>query len=248
MKKKFAICFSGYPRFIKTTAPNIKENFLDKIESYDIFAQLQWNDNWRDTQIHHEHDDKFETNELEDFIKAYSDHNLKRINVIKPYQFDTSFCTTCKEPDMPLTVKQCQNMYYRHKCQYQCIADCIKLIDNLSDYEYIIRIRTDAIFEQKMDINNIKTDHILFQHGCRSGHTRYYSDYFMIVPISQVQFFEDLAKLEDHWKDGITHMHTLIENVGKKYNMEPCEFHTYNPSSSNYHGKLLKHYNHYHIA
>ena len=36
MKKKFAVCFSGYPRFAKTTFDNIKTNFLDGLGSYDI--------------------------------------------------------------------------------------------------------------------------------------------------------------------------------------------------------------------
>ena len=42
MTKKFAVCFSGYPRFVRTVFPNIKKNFLDGLGSYDIYANLQW--------------------------------------------------------------------------------------------------------------------------------------------------------------------------------------------------------------
>ena len=40
--------------------------------------------------IHHEYDDKFEVNELEDFKELYAD-KLKKIEVIEPYKFDLEF-------------------------------------------------------------------------------------------------------------------------------------------------------------
>ena len=62
MTKKFAVCFSGYPRFVRTVFPNIKKNFLDGLGSYDIYANLQWDsENWKGSQIHHENKIKFET-------------------------------------------------------------------------------------------------------------------------------------------------------------------------------------------
>ena len=137
MKKKFAVCFSGYPRFVKTTFDKIKENFLDGLGDYDIYANLQWDSkNWESMEIHHEHIDKFETNELEVFKTCYSDLNLKKLKVNEPFEFDVSYYDKrSAEPDMPLSLDQSQDTLYRFKSQYQGIADCVSLIDNLDDYE-----------------------------------------------------------------------------------------------------------------
>ena len=67
MTKKFAVCFSGYPRFVRKQFDSIKKNILDGLGDYDIYANFQWTDDWREKQIHHEYKDKFEVNELEEF-------------------------------------------------------------------------------------------------------------------------------------------------------------------------------------
>ena len=55
---------------------------------YDTYAYFQWKDDWQNEQIHHEYTDKFEVNELEEFKELYEPLNLKKIEVIKPYNFD----------------------------------------------------------------------------------------------------------------------------------------------------------------
>ena len=81
MSKKFAVCFSGYPRFVRQQFKSIKENFLDGLGDYDVYAKFQWKDDYKNIQIHHEYDDKFEVNELEDFKELYA-YKLKKIEVI----------------------------------------------------------------------------------------------------------------------------------------------------------------------
>ena len=82
MTKKFAVCFSGYPRFVRTVFPNIKKNFLDGLGSYDIYANLQWDsENWKGSQIHHENNIKYENNELQDFMELYSPLDLSLIHI-----------------------------------------------------------------------------------------------------------------------------------------------------------------------
>ena len=89
MKKKFAVCFSGYPRFVKTTFDNIKTNFLDGLGSYDIYAYLQWySENWKGSQVHHENKITIENNELEDFDPEVDVEAL--VNICGHYVFSHS--------------------------------------------------------------------------------------------------------------------------------------------------------------
>ena len=46
MSKKFAVCFSGYPRFVRQQFKSIKENFLDGLGDYDVYAKFQWKDDY----------------------------------------------------------------------------------------------------------------------------------------------------------------------------------------------------------
>ena len=55
MSKKFAVCFSGYPRFVRQQFKSIKENFLDGLGDYDVYAKFQWKDDYKNIQIHHEY-------------------------------------------------------------------------------------------------------------------------------------------------------------------------------------------------
>lgn len=243
MKKKFAICFSGYPRFVRTTFNEVKKNFLDGLgNSYDIYANLQWDfDDWKNMQIHHEFADTFKTNELEDFKELYTPLNLKKLEVNKPFVFDvSSYDKLSLEPDMQISLEKSKDIFYRFKSQYQGIADCVNLIENVNDYEYIVRMRTDLIFETQINLEELETDVILNQNGHVAGWDRHYSDWFFIVPSKLINFFDDLAKIEDHFKDGIIHMHKLIENVAKPYGIEYEEFYVGTPSTSKMFGELLR--------
>ena len=117
MKKKFAVCFSGYPRFVRTTFPNIKKNFLDGLGEYDIYANLQWDEkNWKGSKIHHENKIKFETNELEDFKELYTPLNMVKCQVNEPFVYDTSdYDKLSAEPDMSVTPEKAKDIVYRFK-------------------------------------------------------------------------------------------------------------------------------------
>lgn len=241
MKKKFAVCFSGYPRFVRKTFDKIKENFLDGLGSYDIYANLQWDNDWKNMKIHHEFNDTFETNELEDFKELYGQLNLKKLQVNDPFVFDVSYYDKVSiEPDMVLSLEKSKDILYRFKSQYQGILDCSKLVENPDDYEYFVRMRTDLIFHNQIDLKNLESDVIINQNGHVAGADRHFSDWFFIVPTKQLKFYEDLAKVEDHFKDGIIHMHKIVENVGHHYGIEYHEFYVGTPSTSQYFGTLLK--------
>ena len=242
MTKKFAVCFSGYPRFVRTTFPNIKKNFLDGLGDYDIYANLQWDsENWKDIQIHHEHNDKFEINELEDFKELYTPLNLKKLQVNDPFVFDVSYYDKVSaEPDMNITPEKAKDVLYRFKSQYQGIADCVKLVDDPNDYEYFIRMRTDLVFHSEIQMQDLESDEILDQNGHVAGADRHYADWFFIVPTKHLAFYDDLAKIEDHFKDGIVHMHKMMEDIGKPYGIEHYEFEVGTPSTSKLFGELLK--------
>ena len=233
MKKKFAVCFSGYPRFVRKVFDNIKENFLDGLGSYDIYANLQWDKDWKNTQVHHEYNDTFETNELEDFVELYTPCNLVKLEVNDPLVFDvTNYNKLSIERDMPISLEKSRDIYYRVKSQYQGIADCARMVENPEDYEYFVRMRTDLIFRSKLDLKNLHTPTVLNQNGYVAGADRHCSDWFFIVPTSQLEFYDELANVEEHFMHGIIHVHRLVENVGRPYGMKWCEFDAGTPSTT----------------
>tara|TARA_R110001583_G_scaffold134514_1_gene286245 strand:+ start:2218 stop:2958 length:741 start_codon:yes stop_codon:yes gene_type:complete len=241
MKKKFAVCISGYPRFVRKTFDNIKENFLDGLGSYDIYANLQWDKDWKNTQVHHEYNDMFETDELKDFIDLYTPYNLKKIEVHDPLVFDVSnYNKLSLERDMPISLEKSRDIYYRVKSQYQGISDCVNMAKNTNDYEYFIRMRTDLVFHTKLDLKNLHSSVVLNQNGYVAGADRHCSDWFFITPTSQLQFYDDLAKVEEHFRDGILHVHRLIENIGRPYGMKYYEFSVGTPSTTQACEQLFK--------
>ena len=61
---------------------------------------------------------------------------------------------------MSLSLEKSRDILYRFKSQYQGIADCVKLIDNVEDYDYIVRMRTDLVFETLIEMKDLETDKI----------------------------------------------------------------------------------------
>ena len=231
MTKKFAVCFSGYPRFVRKQFDSIKKNILDGLGEYDTYAYFQWKDDWQNEQIHHEYTDKFEVNELEEFKELYEPLNLKKIEVVKPYDFDEEVAQIKHaDPTMGISLEQAQDVFYRMKCQFQGMYDCASLIDNLDDYEYIIRMRTDLIPVSEIELKNLESDAPINQDGFVAGPDRPWSDWFFIVPTKQIQFLKDLA--EGPQNDGyLMHTHTFIEGVGKPYGIEHYEFNIRTPTA-----------------
>lgn len=234
--KKFAVCFSGYPRFIKESFPNIKEHFLDGLGEFDIFANLQWSENWENQKIHHEFNNVFKENELDNFKSLYGNLNLKSLKVNKPFEFDTSFYDkTSDDPSLPLTLDQSRDILYRFKSQYQGILDCVNLVENPLDYEYFIRVRTDLIFKNKLDLRDFHSNSIINQDGFCAGYDRNYSDWFFIVPSDKINFFKSLSNVEEYFKNGIIHMHKIIELLSKEHPIEHRELWVRTPSTENSH-------------
>ena len=230
--KKFAVCFSGYPRFVNKSFPNIKEFLLDELGTFDIFANLQWSENWENQKIHHESDSKFTENELEKFKKLYGEIGIKKLKVNRPFVFDTTFYNkTSNDASLPINLEQSRDTLYRFKSQYQGILDCVELIDDPSKYEYIIRLRTDLIFKNKLHLSDFHSDSIINQDGFCAGFDRNHSDWFFIVPSREMNFFKSLANVEDHFRDGIIHMHKIIEKLKSQYPIEHRELGIRTPST-----------------
>lgn len=232
---RYAVCFSGYPRFVKKCFANIHKNLFSFLDEFDVYAHFQWDVDWQNMQIHHEFHDKYEKNQLTEFLEIYKSQNLKKIKVIKPYNFDLlQFNKLSAEPDMKFeNIDASRKQFYRSKCQYQSIADCVNMVDT-SAYDFILRLRTDNIFERQLSKDELLTDRILCQSGKVAGFDRKYSDWFFLTPAKQTHFFNELANIEEHYKDGIIHMHRLIEKIGMKYNIEEYEFNVYTASIYSY--------------
>ena len=223
MTKKFAVCFSGYPRFVRKQFDSIKKNILDGLGDYDIYANFQWTDDWKEKQIHHEYKDKFEVNELEEFRELYTPLNLKKLNTIQPYNFDDLLGDVKgADPTMGLNVDQAKDVFYRMKCQFQGIYDVTQLIENLDDYDYIIRMRTDIIPIAEINLKDLETDVAMIQDGFVAGRDRPWSDWFFIVPVKQIKFLEELA-MGPLVNGEVIHTHTFIQGIGAPYGIEHYE-------------------------
>ena len=231
MTKKFAVCFSGYPRLVRKQFDSIKKNILDGLGDYDIYANFQWTDDWKEKQIHHEYKDKFEINELEEFKELYAPLNLKKVNTIEPYNFD-DLLENVKSADstMGLDVDQAKDVFYRMKCQFQGMYDVTQLIENLDDYDYIIRMRTDLIPLSELDLKDLETDVTMNQDGFVAGPDRPWSDWFFIVPVKQIKFLEELAA-GPLVNGEVIHTHTFIQGIGSPYGIEHYEFNMRTPTA-----------------
>lgn len=234
MKKKFAVCFSGYPRFVKRQFENIKTNFLDGLgDDYDIYAMFQWPEDWKNTLMHPHHDDTFETNEVEDFKELYGPLNLRKIVTIPPYDFSyLEFNGKSAEPEL-ISVPQeiLRDLFYRQKCQFQSIYDSVKLIDSPKDYQYVVRVRTDLIFLSQLTLKDLDTDLILNQDQFCAGGNRPYSDWFFISPTNKLEFFKELSMIEVIFKNGVVGHHRFVGEVGSKYGIEHHEFNVRTPTT-----------------
>lgn len=234
MKKKFAVCFSGYPRFVKKQFENIKTNFLDGLGDYDIYASFQWPEDWENTLMHVSHDDKFETNEVEDFKEVYGDLNLKKIVTIPPYDFShIEFNGGNAEPHLSgVSEEILRDLFYRQKCQFQGIEDCVQLIDNPENYQFVVRMRTDLVFHSEIELKDLESNTIINQDGFIAGADRPASDWFFIVPTDKLGFFSELAKIEEHFKNGVVGHHRIIAQLGEKYGIEYHEFNIRTPTAT----------------
>ena len=229
---KVALCFSGYPRFVSECFPYIKNNLIDNLKNYDIYAYFQWDKNWKNKQIHHEYKSKFLKDELEEFKNYYSSLNLKKLIVTDPIEYDTSYYDyTSAESDLILDKQESKDILYRFKSQYQCIFNSVSIIDK--NYDYIIRLRTDNIIKNSIHEQDLCVENLTTQSGFCAGHDRPHSDWFIVCPFRQKTFFNDLVKVEEHFKNGIVHMHKMIKNVGSKYNIQYKEFNVDIPSTTN---------------
>ena len=174
-------------------------------------------------------------------MELYTPLDMVKCRVNEPFVYDASgYDKLSAEPDMHVTAEKAKDIMYRFKSQYQGIADCVKLVENPSDYEYFIRMRTDLIFESEIEMKDLESEGIMDQNGHVAGADRHWSDWFFIVPTKHLAFYDDLAKVEDHFADGIIHMHKIIENVGRPYGINHYEFGVGTPSTSHLFGDLLE--------
>jgi hypothetical protein len=124
---KIALCFSGYPRFVNECFSYIKNNLIDNLSEYDIYGYFQWDEEWENKRIHHEHESLFKKDELEEFFQNYSNLNLKEVKVIEPIKFDTTdYRGLSLESDLIINSQEAKDILYRFKAQYTCISECTK--------------------------------------------------------------------------------------------------------------------------
>lgn len=192
---KIALVFSGQPRFIDGISYNsIKKIFLDKYDC-DVYAHF-----WFSQDISTSYETapwstlgniSFPSDTLDTFNKLY---NPVKLSFDEPLVHDDKY--------KKYTKSHSHSGYLIHS-MYTSMQKAYKLIDNINQYDYIIKIRPDIIFDISLDLNSIDRNSI---HAIqiRNYPDILYNDTFTIVPpdISNY-FFNIIDYIDTYYNSGI---------------------------------------------
>ena len=187
---KIALVFSGQPRFIDGMSYNsIKEFFLNKYDC-DVYAHFWFS---QDTSTSYETapwstlgNISFPSDTLDIFNKLY---NPVKLSFDEPLVHDDKY--------KKYTNSHSHSGYLIYST-YTSLQKAYKLIDNINQYDYIIKIRPDIIFNIKFDVNNIDP-HSIHVIPMREHPDILYNDTFAIVPPSISNYFFNMVDYIDKY-------------------------------------------------
>lgn len=148
---KIALVFSGQPRFVNSLAYlSINDNLLQKYDC-DVYAHFWFSSNkdkvyetalWSSLG-----DIKLSENSIKDFIHLY---NPIKIKYEEPYTDSELVKRTYERVNHYREPYNTRSMFTSHKKAYS-------LIDDVTKYDFIIRIRTDDVIYIMPDLNTLDT-------------------------------------------------------------------------------------------
>lgn len=202
---KIAICFSGQPRFLDKL--NISNLVLN--HQFDIYAHFWWDKNYRGQ--------KFAWNSLVEYpldydpVEYFKNKFSPKKLIYEPYPiFDMSLYKMVSRLEQPLSTDIVEQSIYRQKSQWTSIKKCFNLVED--DYDIVIRTRTDVEYRDKVDLEIVQANTLHIMDGSmQAGIGRQYSDWFYCGDKNIVKKFDMLKVYDIFYKDGIKHMHDLMQ-------------------------------------
>lgn len=220
---KVAICFSGQLRFVKEYSQYILPNLIQRYENVDVYAHLWFSEENLGKPFHHEFMDEYKESP-DEFIQIYSP---KKCVFEKEYIHTQPISPNCNERELQSMKPEDRiKSIYRIFSQWYSVQKCYELIEKPEDYDFIIRIRTDAFIQQPIILEGLNKSLLYVQSGRCAGYDRKYGDWFAlggpeIMKIFCLQTYNDVFTL---YKNGIIHMHRFMELSLSKYNNRCMEY------------------------
>jgi hypothetical protein len=218
---KIALCFAGQLRFVNEYSKYIIDNII-KLHDVDVYGHFWWDESMLNKPFHHEFNDLYKEN-IEDFKKIYSP---KKLVYEDKFKKNNSICLPkCVERDMSLTQEQCEKAIFNMKSQFYSVQQCYKLIENPSQYDFIIRIRSDCYIKSPLILDAVNKDTLYIQNGYCAGRDRRFCDWFALGNHTVMEKYCDTYNyIDTYYINGVIHMHKFIENVVNDFNVNVVDY------------------------
>lgn len=211
---KVALCFSGQPRYIEKSYEQFKKNILDH-NDVDIYAHMWWDDSYKGKSFVWESKDKYpeDYSPLDKFSELFKPKwAFKEAHKDKShFGYDRFPTTSLFDPSMDPDV--IRSIVTRQRSQWYSIFWSMSN-PNLDDYDLIVRARTDLTFERPIKFSDYTPDKVYMMDGAlQCGGDRHYQDWFWFGPPEYMRKINrTYDKILPFYKDGLRHMHELIEH------------------------------------
>jgi hypothetical protein len=220
---KIALCFSGQLRDLDRCYAGIRDNVIGDKHEVDVFAHGWWDESMASTQYKDgstnfiEKADKY-------FCKIY-----KPVKAIfeKQREFDLSAYDFNKKGVARTPVDT-------HKCIYHMVSmwHSVKKSHELAlsenkKYDFYVRCRTDLVFKDKIEYENLDKDVLYLGDGRIAGVDRIFGDWFACSNLQNMNTYCEMHDLlHEYNKNGLKHMHIFMQRHLKNLN---CDTDTIRP-------------------
>lgn len=236
---KIALCFSGLPRYIEESYDNIYQNLIDNNPKHqiDVYGHFWWDDSYINQIISRGNMNRYEKN----MIDVFKDKFKPKKVIYEPYK---KFQIPKKLEEqkeklkmkMIMTYDHIKLSYYNGKSMFYSIKESLNLaLESEIEYDLYVRIRTDIIYESKIDWDLFNNQKLNILDGTFSGPDRLLSDILAIGNYDSMlkySLFYDFFK-KYHDTDYI-HIHEYLLNVlSNDLKVNVLTFKLYSPINGN---------------
>ena len=209
---KIALCLFGLPRYSEYVLNTLKQNLLN-LYDVDVYAHFWWSENMIGEFKHREFYDVWESDTVTKLEKIIP---FKKLKVEPQIHFDLSnFKHISLEPDLKHLSKDiCKDILFSNKSKWYSTYQSYLLIDNPTEYDFIIITRLDCDYSKPIDVSKLTTNKLYLQDGYRSGNNRKYTDVFAIGCPVAIKYYAEIYKHTDKYHVyGVFHLHTHFQKL-----------------------------------